>query len=232
MSGEAGSALFLSLVMGLSSVGIGIAPAVAVAWLFARRDFPGKALAETLVFLPLVLPPVVTGYLLLFIFGKYSFPGNLLARAGIEIPFTWVGMAIAGTVMGFPLLVRTVRSGFESVDARLEGAARSLGCTRLETFFAVTLPLSWPAVVAGAVLCFARALGEFGATVMMSPGTSGNRTIPLEIFRSYQTPGQEEAVIQLAVVSILLSAVALGASEVLARRFRPRRRDGASRERP
>lgn len=222
MSGDAGSALFLSIVMGFSSVAIGLVPAVAIAWVLARRDFPGKALVETAVFLPLVLPPVVTGYILLFIFGKYSFPGSLLARAGIEIPFTWTGMAIAGAVMGFPLLVRTVRSGFEAIDARLERAARSLGCSRLETFFTVTLPLAWPAVVAGAVLCFARALGEFGATVMMSPGTAGNRTIPLEIFRSYQTPGQEEAVVQLAVVSILLSAAALAASEVLARRFRPR----------
>ncbi|MEE9274587.1 MAG: molybdate ABC transporter permease subunit [bacterium] len=223
MNESEGAALLLSVWMGLSAVGVGLLPATAVALLLARRSFWGKALVEAAVFLPLVLPPVVTGYVLLTLFGRESPVGAALAALGIEIPFTWTGMALAGAVMGFPLLVRSMRSGFENVDARLEAAARSLGCSRWEAFFSVTLPLAWPGIVAGAVLCFARALGEFGATVMLSPGTAGNRTLPLEIFRSYQSPGEEAAVFRLAMISILLSAGALAASEILVRRSRSRR---------
>ena len=214
------SALLLSLFMGICSVAIGIIPAVSIAWLLARRSFWGKTIIEALVFLPLVIPPVVTGYVMLILLGRKSLLGEWLVAIGIEIPFTWAGMALAGAVMGFPLIVRTVRGSFEGVDPRLESAARTLGYSRWRTFFSLTLPLSWPGVLAGSVLCFARALGEFGATVMMSPGTDGYRTIPLEIFRSYQAPGQEEAVFRLALASITISIVALAMSEALIQRYR------------
>ena len=206
--------------MGICSVAIGIVPAVAIAWLLARRSFWGKTIIEALVFLPLVIPPVVTGYVMLILLGRKSLLGEWLVAIGIEIPFTWAGMALAGAVMGFPLIVRIVRGSFEGVDPRLESAARTLGYSRWRTFFSLTLPLSWPGVLAGSVLCFARALGEFGATVMMSPGTDGYRTIPLEIFRSYQAPGQEEAVFRLALASITISIVALAMSEALIQRYR------------
>ncbi len=213
-------AIFLSVLMGLSAVGMGIVPGVALAWLLARRDFPGKILVETVVFLPLVLPPVATGYFLVLIFGQQGALGGVLSRLGLKIVFTWSGMALAAAVMGFPLLVRTVRASLENIDPRLESAARTLGCSPLRTFFSVTLPLAWTGVVAGSVLCFARALGEFGATAMISAGTRGNRTISLEIFRHYQTPGQEDAIARLVVISVLLSALALAASELLINRYR------------
>ena len=214
------NAIFLSVLMGLSAVGLGIVPGVALAWLLARRDFPGKILVETVVFLPLVLPPVATGYFLVLIFGQHGALGEVLSRLGLKIVFTWSGMALAAAVMGFPLLVRTVRASLENIDPRLESAARTLGCSPLRTFFSVTLPLAWTGVVAGSVLCFARALGEFGATAMISAGTRGNRTISLEIFRHYQTPGQEDAIARLVVISVLLSAIALAASELLINRYR------------
>ncbi|MFH1070586.1 MAG: molybdate ABC transporter permease subunit [Candidatus Glassbacteria bacterium] len=209
------SAIFLSLLIGVCAVVLGIVPGVALAWLLSRRKFPGKALVETAVFLPLVIPPVVTGFLLLKLFSQQSVLGGLLADLGIRVIFSWTGMAIASAVMGFPLLVRTVRGALESVNPRLEATARTLGCSPLRTFFAVTLPLCWPGIVAGSVLCFARALGEFGATAMVSAGTPGNRTIPLEIFHHYQTPGHEAEVLRLVVISLTLSALALVASETL-----------------
>jgi molybdate transport system permease protein len=202
---------------------LGIAPGVALAWLLARRTFRGKALVETVIFLPLVIPPVVTGFFLIRTFGAQSMIGGLLNHLGIRVVFSWTGMAIAAALMGFPLLVRTVRNALENVDPRLESAARTLGCSPLRTFFTVTLPLSWPGIVAGSVLCFARALGEFGATAMVSAGTQGNRTIPLEIFHHYQTPGHEAEVWRLVIISVVLSAVALIASETLIARSGTRR---------
>ena len=224
------SAILLSILMGLCAVGLGIVPGVALAWLLARRDFPGKILVETVVFLPLVLPPVVTGYFLLSIFSDQGALGGVLTRLGIKIIFSWSGMALAAAIMGFPLLVRTARASLENIDPRLESAARTLGCTPMRTFFSVTLPLAWTGVVAGSVLCFARALGEFGATAMVSAGTRGNRTISLEIFRHYQTPGQEEAIARLVVISVILSAIALAASELLTTRYRKRGSSPAPKE--
>jgi len=224
------SAISLSVLMGLCAVGLGIVPGVALAWLLARRDFPGKILVETAVFLPLVLPPVVTGYFLLLIFDRQGALGGVLYRRGIEIVFSASGMALAAAIMGFPLLVRAARASFENIDPRLEAAARTLGCSRLETFFSVTLPLAWAGIVAGSVLSFARALGEFGATAMVSAGTPGQRTISLEIFRHYQTPGQEQAMARLVIISVLLSAAALAASELLASRYRKRGPSSPTRE--
>ncbi len=217
------SSIWLSIYMGTLAVALGIVPGVGLAWLLARRKFPGKSVVETVIFLPLVIPPVVTGFFLIKAFGTQSFIGSLLGQLGIRVVFTWTGMAIAATVMGFPLLVRSVRNAFEQVDPRLESAARTLGCSPLRTFFTVTLPLSWPGIVAGGVLCFARALGEFGATAMVSAGTQGNRTIPLEIFHHHQAPGHEAEVMRLVVISLALSALALLASEALVARVGTRR---------
>lgn len=217
------SSIGLSIYMGLLAVVLSIVPGVALAWLLARRNFRGKSIVETVVFLPLVIPPVVTGFFLIKAFGTQSFIGGLLNHLGIRVVFTWTGMAIAASVMGFPLLVRTVRNALENVDPRLESAARTLGCSPLRTFFTVTLPLSWPGIVAGGVLCFARALGEFGATAMVSAGTQGNRTIPLEIFHHHQAPGHEAEVIRLVIISLALSALALVASETLVARAGTRR---------
>ena len=217
------SAILLSLLMGLCAVILTIVPGVALAWLLSRRNFPGKSIVETAIFLPLVIPPVVTGYFLLKVFSQQSLVGGLLAGFDIRVIFSWTGMALAAALMGFPLLVRTVRGAFENVNPRLEAAARTLGCSALRTFFSVTLPLAWPGVVAGSVLCFARALGEFGATAMVSAGTQGNRTIALEIFHHYQSPGHETEVMRLVVISLALSAAALITSETLIARSRTAR---------
>jgi len=219
------SAIYLSLLMGFLAVLLCLVPGVSLAWLLSRRNFPGKPVVETVVFLPLVIPPVVTGFFLIRLFSRHSLIGGLLADMGIRVVFSWAGMALAAAVMGFPLLVRTMRGALENINPRFESAARTLGCSPLRTFFTVTLPLAWPGIVAGSVLCFARALGEFGATAMVSSGTLGNRTIPLEIFHHYQTPGHEAEVIRLVVISLLLSAAALAASEMLINRY------GASRYR-
>ena len=209
----------LSLLMGVCAVVLGLVPGVSLAWLLSRRKFPGKSIVETIIFLPLVIPPVVTGFFLLKLFSQQSLLGGLLARLGIRVVFSWTGMALAAAVMGFPLLVRTVRGALENVNPKLESAARALGCSPLRTFFTVTLPLAWPGIVAGAVLCFARALGEFGATAMVSAGTQGNRTMPLEIFHHHQTPGHESEVMRLVLISVALSALALIASELLIARL-------------
>jgi len=213
------SAIYLSLLMGFLAVLMGLVPGVSLAWLLSRRNFPGKPIVETVIFLPLVIPPVVTGFFLIKLFSQHSLLGGLLSSIGVRVVFSWTGMALAAAIMGFPLLVRTVRGALENINPRFESAARTLGCSPLKTFFSVTLPLAWPGVVAGSVLCFARALGEFGATAMVSSGTMGNRTIPLEIFQHYQTPGHEGEMIRLVVISLLLSAVALAASEILINRY-------------
>ena len=213
------SAICLSVLMGFLAVLIGLVPGVSLAWFLSRRSFPGKPIVETVIFLPLVIPPVVTGFFLIKLFSQTSLLGGVLASIGVRVVFSWTGMALAAAIMGFPLLVRTVRGALESINPRFESAARTLGCSQLRTFFTVTLPLAWPGVVAGSVLCFARALGEFGATAMVSSGTLGNRTIPLEIFHHYQTPGHEGEVIRLVVISLILSAAALAASEMLVNRY-------------
>jgi molybdate transport system permease protein len=216
-------AIALSLIMGVAAVVLCLIPGLAVAWLLARGRFRGKLLLEAASLLPLVIPPVVTGYLIIALLGANSWIGrNLLAPLGIHVVFTRLGMALAAAVMGFPLFVKTTRVALENVAPELEWAARTLGCSALRTFFQVTLPLSWPGMMAGAVLAFARALGEFGATAMVSPGIEGYRTISLEIFRSYQIPGQEPRVMLLAGVSIAMSLAALALSEPLAQRYSAR----------
>ena len=190
---------------------------LALGWLLARRRFPGRRLVEMLVLLPLVLPPTVTGYGLVALLGRRGLLG------GWDLLFTWKAMLVAAAVAGFPLLVRAAREAFMNADPRLEEAARLLGCSRRQTFLRVTLPLAGPGLLAGAVLCFARALGEFGATRMVALNTPGQRTLALEVFRLVETPGDHQAaLLRLAGLSLLLSALALLASQTLTRsRRRP-----------
>ena len=195
--------------------------AVAVGWLLARKRFPGKALLDALVHLPLVLPPVVVGYALLVGFGSQGPVGQFLGRFGIEFAFRWTGAALAAGIMGFPLMVRTIRLSIENVDRRLEQAAATLGASPWRRFFTITLPLSWPGLVAGAVLGFAKALGEFGATITFVSAIPGEtRTISSAIYGLMQVPGGEAAIWRLAAVAVAISLAALLASEWLVRRQR------------
>lgn len=214
------SALAVSLQVAGGAVLLALPPAVALGWLFARRQFPGKSLAETAVFLPLVLPPVLTGYGILVLLGRQGPVGSLLRQAGIEIVFSAWGMALAGAVVSLPLMVRAVRLAVEGVDPGLEQAARTLGLSRWSTLRRVTYPLARAGLLAGVVLGFARALGEFGATVMVAPNVAGTRTLALEIYRQAAVPGGEPAILRLALISIVLSGLALYATERLSGRGR------------
>jgi len=193
---------------------------VLLAWLLARVRFPGKAVVDGIIHLPLVLPPVVIGWLLLMAFGMNGPIGaRLHAWFGVGFVFRWTGAALAAAIMALPLMVRAIRLSMEAVDPRLEGAARTLGAGRWRTFWTVTLPLSVPGVVAGVVLGFARSLGEFGATITFAGNIPGEtRTLPLAIYAQLQVPGMDAAVMRLAAISVVLSLAALIASEALARR--------------
>jgi len=193
---------------------------IAVAWLLARKDFWGKSLLDGIVHLPLVLPPVVTGYLLLLSFGRKGVVGSFLEDYfGIVFSFRWTGAALACGVMGFPLLVRAARLSFEAIDRRLEDAAGTLGASPLQTFFTVTLPLALPGVIAGMVLCFAKALGEFGATITFVSNIPGEtQTISAAIYTFTQIPGGDLAAGRLVLVAIVISLLALVVAEWLARR--------------
>jgi len=217
-------ALALSLRVAFWSVTCSLPAGLAVAWLLARRDFPGKTLVNGLVHLPLVLPPVAVGFLLLLLLGRNGPLGRALYDAfGITLPFTWQGAALAAAVMAFPLMVRAIRLSLDAVDRRLEAAARTLGATPLSVFLTVTLPLSTPGILVGALLAFARSLGEFGATITFAANIPGEtRTLPLALYSLTQTPGGEAAALRLALLSVLLSLAALALSEIAARRLRAR----------
>jgi len=210
----------LSLKVSAVAVGLTLPVAFALAWVLARSRVPGKVLLDALIHLPLVVPPVVTGWLLLLAFGAQGQVGGWLERVfGISVMFRWTGAAIAAAVMALPLMVRAIRLSLEAVDPRLEAAARTLGAGPWRAFAAVTLPLALPGVVAGAVLGFARSLGEFGATITFVSNIPGEtQTLPLAIYAAMQVPGGETTVARLAAISVLLSLAALVASEVLARR--------------
>lgn len=214
------TAIVLSLrVAGVATLA-SLVPGLAVAWLLARKRFPGRALLDGLVHLPLILPPVVTGYLLLLAFGRRGTFGAALAELGIVFSFRWTGAALACAVMGFPLMVRAMRLSLEAVDARLEQAAATLGAGPLAVFLTVTLPLALPGVLAGAVLAFAKAMGEFGATITFVSNIPGEtQTLPSAIYTLIQVPGGEAGALRLTLVSVALSMAALLVSELLARRL-------------
>ena len=195
-------------------------PGIAIAWLLARKRFPGDALLDGLVHLPLILPPVVTGYLLLLAFGRRGVIGAWLAEIGIVFAFRWTGAALACAVMGFPLMVRAMRLSIEAVDRKLEQAAATLGAPPLAVFLTVTLPLSLPGILAGAVLAFAKAMGEFGATITFVSNIPGEtQTLPSAIYTLTQVPGGEAGALRLTLISVGVSMTALLLSELLARRL-------------
>jgi len=213
--------VWLSLKVSAVAVGVCLPLAFALAWALARGRFAGLVLLDAVVHLPLVLPPVVTGWLLLLAFGPQGPAGRWLeATLGVTFMFRWTGAALAAAVMALPLMVRAMRLSIEAVDLRLEAAAMTLGASRWRVFCTLTLPLALPGVVAGAVLGFARSLGEFGATITFVSNIPGEtQTLPLAIYSALQVPGGEAAVTRLAVVSVLLSLAALVVSEVMARRM-------------
>ncbi|WP_373635798.1 molybdate ABC transporter permease subunit [Yoonia sp. SS1-5] len=198
--------------------------AIGVAYLLARKRFPGRHLLNGLVHLPLVLPPVVTGYLLLIVFGRQGAVGAFLYDAfGITLAFRWTGAALAAAIMAFPLMVRAIRLAIEAISPGLEDAAATLGASRMRIFVTVTLPLILPGILAGGILGFAKALGEFGATITFVAAIPGQtQTIPTAIYGLLQVPGAEPAVLGLVVVSIILAMGALLVSEWLARRVTKR----------
>ncbi|MBL0143695.1 MAG: molybdate ABC transporter permease subunit [Betaproteobacteria bacterium] len=211
----------LSLKVALLSVAASLPPAVAFAYLLARSRFPGKVLVDAVVHLPLVLPPVVVGFGLLLLLGRSGPIGSLLAPLGITFAFKWTGAALAAAVMGFPLLVRATRLSLESMDTRLESAARTLGAGPWRVFFTVTLPIILPGIATGVLLSFARSLGEFGATITFVSNIPGEtQTLPLAIYGATQVPGGEAMALRLSAISVVLSLGALAASEWLSRRAR------------
>ena len=217
-------ALRLSLKVAVWAVGVSLPFGILVAWLLARREFPGKLLVDGIVHLPLVVPPVAVGYLLLVVLGRNGAVGGWLYDwFGITLIFTWKGAAVAAAVMAFPLMVRAIRLSLEAVDERLETAARTLGASPRRVFLGITLPLIAPGILAGVVLAFARSLGEFGATITFVSNIPGQtRTLPLALYSVMQTPGGEGAAVRLVLISIGLALAAIFASEIIARRLTKR----------
>jgi molybdate transport system permease protein len=219
LSAEEWTAIRLSLRIALTATACSLPFGIAVAWLLARKRFWGKGLLDGILHLPLVLPPVVTGYLLLIWFGRKGVIGAFLAEFGIVFAFRWTGAALACAVMSFPLLVRPLRLSFESIDRRLEDAASTLGANPLKVFFTVTLPLAVPGLIAGTLLGFAKALGEFGATITFVSNIPGEtQTISAAIYTLTQIPDGDAAAARLVLVSVVIALIALVASEWLSRR--------------
>ena len=218
LSPEEWTAVRLSLLVATVSVVASLPLALAVAYLLARGRFWGRSLLDTLVHLPLILPPVVTGYLLLIGFGRRGPIGSFLAdQFGIVFSFRWTGAALACAVMGFPLLVRAVRLSIEAVDRKLEDAAGTLGASPPLVFLVVTLPLILPGIIAGMILSFAKAMGEFGATITFVSNIPGEtQTLPSAIYTFTQVPGGDAGAMRLTIVSIVISMLALLGSELMA----------------
>ncbi|MGL9721564.1 molybdate ABC transporter permease subunit [Symbiopectobacterium sp.] len=217
-------AIELSLKVSITAVIFSLPLGILAAWVLVRCRFPGKSLLDSIIHLPLVLPPVVIGYLLLIGMGRKGIIGQWLYEwFGLSFSFSWRGAALASAVIAFPLMVRAIRLALEAVDTRLELAARTLGANPWRVFFTITLPLSFPGIVAGTVLAFARSLGEFGATITFVSNIPGEtRTIPSAMYTLIQTPGAEADAARLCVIAILLSMASLLLSEWLTRWGRKR----------
>ena len=220
---EEWQAVALSLRVALWATLASLPLGILTAYALARWSFPGKQVLNGLVHLPLILPPVVTGYLLLVTFGTRGPVGSLLADMGIMLAFRWTGAALAAAIMAFPLMVRAIRLSIEAVDPRLEQAAATLGASPPWVFATVTLPMILPGILAGAILAFAKAMGEFGATITFVSNIPGQtRTVPSAIYAFLQVPGGEEAAMRLVIVSVAVAMAALLASEIVARRVAAR----------
>jgi molybdate transport system permease protein len=217
-------AMQLSLKVSLWAVAISLPFGIAVAWVLARCEFPGKSLFDALIHVPLVVPPVVIGYLLLVLLGrKGAIGGWLYDSFGVTVAFSWQGATVAAAVMAFPLMVRAIRLSTEAIDIRLEQAARTLGAGPIDVFFSVTLPLAGSGIVVGMILAFARALGEFGATITFVSAIPGETTtLPVALYGLAQVPGQEGSALRLVILSIVIAFAAMFVSEVIARRVRRR----------
>ena len=220
---EEWQAVALSLKVAFWATFAGLPLGLFTAYALARWEFPGKQLVNGLVHLPLILPPVVTGYLLLMTFGTRAPVGGFLYDLGIVFAFRWTGAALAAGVMAFPLMVRAMRLSIEAVDPKLEQAAATLGASRLWVFLTVTLPVILPGVIAGAILAFAKAMGEFGATITFVSNIPGQtQTLPSAIYAFLQVPGGESSAMKLVLISVAVAMTALLLSEVLARRLSKR----------
>lgn len=217
-------AILLSLKIGAWSLVAGVPLALLLAWLLARCEFPGKAIVDGIIHLPLVMPPVVTGYLLLLALGRQGPIGGWLeAQFGIVFAFRWTGAVVAAVIMALPLMVRPIRLSIEAIDQRLEAAAATLGANPLLVFITITLPLALPGLLTGAILGFARSLGEFGATITFVSNIPGEtQTLPIAIYTQTQIPGGESAALRLTVIAVVISFLALLASEYFARRLKRR----------
>jgi molybdate transport system permease protein len=220
------NALALSLRVAFLSVVVSLPLALALAWLLSRKRFAGRTLVEALLFLPLVLPPVVTGYALLALLGRNAPLGHALAEIGIVFAFRWTGAVVAAAVMGFPLLVLSIRVAFDNVDRRLEAAAETLGARAWRRFRTIVLPLSLRGIVAGCVLAFARSFGEFGATISFVSNIPGEtRTLPIAIYELLSVPGGMDGVRHLAFVALLVALAAAASATVIAGGVLRRNRD-------
>jgi molybdate transport system permease protein len=214
-------AILLSLRVALTAMLAGLPVALALAWLLARVSFPGRSVLDALTQLPLVVPPVATGFALLLLFGQEGPIGRPLARLGVVLPFHWTGAALAAAVMALPLMIRPIRQAIEAVDPRLEEAARTLGAGRLACFARITAPLAAPGLLAGAILGFARALGEFGATITFAAAIPGQTlTLPADIYQATQTPGEEGHTVLLCAIAAVIALGAILATEPISRRLR------------
>jgi molybdate transport system permease protein len=217
------TAILLSLRIALVATAMSLPFGILTAYALARWHFPGKTIVDGIVHLPLVLPPVVTGFLLLVLLGRKGVFGKILADIGIVLSFRWTGAAVACAVMAFPLMVRAIRLSFESIDRRLELAAGTLGASPIWTFFVVSVPLAMPGIVAGAILAFAKALGEFGATITFVSNIPGEtQTISAAIYTYTQIPGGDRSAMRLTLIAIAMSFAALVASEIVQRQAEKR----------
>lgn len=214
------TALLLSLKVSSIAVLFSLPLGILCAWILARCEFPGKTIFDSIIHLPLVLPPVVIGYMLLVSMGRQGFIGSWLYEwFSISFSFSWRGAALAAAIVSFPLMVRAIRLSFESVDIKLEQAAQTLGSSRLKVFLTITLPLTLPGIISGMILAFARSLGEFGSTItFVSNIPSETRTIPLAMYSFIQTPGAEHEAARLCVIAIIIAVLSLTASQWLAKR--------------
>ncbi|MCC7429976.1 molybdate ABC transporter permease subunit [bacterium] len=219
---EETSALFLSIKVAFWCSVVTFIPGVFCGWLLARKNFFGKTIFDVLVHLPLVLPPIVSGYILLLFFGNQGFLGKFLNDFfGFSVAFNWKGAVLASAVIGFPLMVRSVRLSIELVEKRLEEAAFTLGASKIRVFFTVTLPLAFSGILTGLILSFARSLGEFGATITFVSNIEGEtRTLPLALFTYLQFPNGEASALRIVILSVILSCGSLVASEIIAKRIR------------
>lgn len=215
------AAVQLSLKVSCWAVALSLPFGIAMAWILSRLRFPGQRLLNGIVHLPLVLPPVVIGYLLLISCGRNGFIGAFLYdNFGISLAFNWKGAVLAAAVMAFPLMVRSIRLSLESVDPGVEAAARTLGAGPIRVFFTVTLPLTTPGIITGAVLAFARSLGEFGATIMFVSNIPGKtQTLPLALYTFTQVPDGDGGAARLCLIAVLIAMIALSCSEIFARRY-------------